>query len=149
MGDKVKHVFFDKEMREHAERLELDKKTPEELVQEIQKDMEDPEQREIILKTLKLMEKGDTQGLRKMWEDLQKKKKEHGKHPLGLQNREGRFICLSCIAHERYEDPLSFQGFEIIHIFHLAELRPGSFYQCDDCKNKFSLEGITVRITFR
>lgn len=142
MSDKVKLVFFDKEMREHAERLELDKKTPEELLQEIQKDMDDPEKRKIIIETLSLMEKGDTQGLRKMWEELQEKKKEHGKHPLGVQNRKGIFICVSCIAQKRYDDPLTLQGFEGIYIFHLAELRPGLFFQCDDCKKKFSLEGI-------
>jgi len=142
MADKVKHVFFDKEMQKHAERLELDKKTPEELVQEIQKDMDDPEKREIILRTLNLMEKGDAQGLRKMWQELQEKKKEHGKHPLGVQNRKGIFICISCIDHERYDEPLSLQGFEIIYMYHLIEMKPGSFYQCDDCKKKFSLEGI-------
>lgn len=138
MSDKVKFLFLDKEMREMAERLGVDKQTPEESGQAVLKALEDPEQREFVLECLKLIENGDIQSLRKIWEGIIKKKKELGGKVFGAQNSEGEFMCLPCIdkldVFQKYFDD------DLICFFDLDNLKPGSFYQCDNCKEKFSLD---------
>lgn len=142
MSDKVRFLFFDKEMREMAERF--GPALEEEAEQNILKALKDPKQREFVLKMFNLIKNGDMQSFRKIWQDLEKKKKEQGQNPIGVLNRKGVFICVWCLDHEKYDDPISTQGFEtIISIYDVSRLKVGSFYQCDDCKKKFSINGIT------
>jgi len=142
MSDKVRFLFFDKEMREMAEKY--GPALEEDAEQEILKALKDPEQREFVLKVLNLIENGDMQSIRKIFHGLVEKKKEIGQDPIGVLNRKGVFICAFCLVHEKYNDPTSLQGFEtIISIYDVSRLKVGSFYQCDDCKKKFNINGIT------
>jgi hypothetical protein len=140
MDSKVKTFYPDKAMRELAERLGIDKKTPEEIGQYIQETMDDPETRKHLIRMFDLIKKGDTQDIGEEWkEDLEKMEKLE-KKLVGIQEREGKFICVNCMINEGRE---YYNKDEAVTLSDIAELKPTSFYQCHNCKKKFSKEGIT------
>ena len=140
MGNKVKTFYPDKAMRELAKRLEIDKKTPEEIGQYIQETMDDPETRKHLISMFDLIKKGDTQDLGEEWkEDLEEMEKLE-KKLVGIKERKGKFICINCMIDEGRE---SYYEDEAVTLSDIAELKPTSFYQCHNCKKKFSKEGIT------
>ena len=59
MDNKIKTFYPDKAMRELAEKLGIDKKTPEEIGQYIQETMDDPETREHLIRMFDLIKKGE------------------------------------------------------------------------------------------
>jgi hypothetical protein len=59
MGNKIKTFYPDKAIRALAEKLGIDKKTPEEIGQYIQETMDDPETREQLIRMFDLIKKGD------------------------------------------------------------------------------------------
>jgi len=170
MGDKVKHVFFDKEIRERAERLELDKysqeldkMSPEDQLKELQRlkkeiqkikeemsklsDKYPAEKRLVfneIIELFDVLETVDELNKIKIFRLIEQKRKEFGQNPMGILNRKGKFVCVFCLQSEKYDNPINLQGFDtIIYLYDISNLKTGSFYQCDDCKKKFGLNGIT------
>jgi len=138
MADKVTILYLDKKMREYAERLGIDKQTPEEAEQALLKASEDPDTQELVSKGLKLIINGDIQGFRKMWKDHLLKMEETGKFIIGCHNSGGVFICCVCL-HKLDVDYVSenFSDDGLVCISDLIDLKPGSFYQCENCKEKF------------
>lgn len=140
MDNKLKTFYPDKAMRELAKRLGIDKKTPEEIGEYIQETMDDPETRKHLIRMFDLIKKGDTQTIGKEWKEDIEKMKELEKKLVGIQDKEDKFICVNCMTDEGrehyYED-------EAITLSDIAELKTTSFYQCHNCKKKFSKEGIT------
>jgi len=59
---------------------------------------------------------------------------------VGIKERKGKFICINCMIDEGRE---SYYEDEAVTLSDIAELKPTSFYQCHNCKKKFSKEGIT------
>ncbi len=170
MSDKVKHVYFNKFMREFSERHDLDKyiqevneMSPEDLLKENQRvrkelqeikaeadAIQDPETMEWLKEISELQESIDLDSELnvkeiKIMELVNEKIKAFGeKHPIGALDRKGVFLCGWCLTQEKYDDPISLIGFEtIIYVYDVTRLKAGSFYQCDDCKKKFGLNGIT------
>ena len=140
MDNKIKTFYPDKAMRELAEKLGIDKKTPEEIGQYIQETMDDPETRKHLISMFDLIKKGDTQDLGEEWkEDLEEMEKLE-KKLVGIKERKGKFICINCMIDEGRE---SYYEDEAVTLSDIAELKPTSFYQCHNCKKKFSKEGIT------
>ena len=140
MDNKVKTFYPDEAMRELAEKLGIDKKTPEEIGQYIQETMDDPETRKHLISMFDLIKKGDTQDLGEEWkEDLEEMEKLE-KKLVGIKERKGKFICINCMIDEGRE---SYYEDEAVTLSDIAELKPTSFYQCHNCKKKFSEEGIT------
>jgi hypothetical protein len=140
MDNKVKTFYPDEAMRELAEKLGIDKKTPEEIGQYIQETMDDPETRKHLISMFDLIKKGDTQDLGEEWkEDLEEMEKLE-KKLVGIKERKGKFICINCMIDEGRE---SYYEDEAVTLSDIAELKPTSFYQCHNCKKKFSKEGIT------
>ena len=139
MENKIKTLYPDKAMRELAERLGIDKKTPEEIGQYIQKTMDDPETRKHLIRMFDIIKKGDTQDIGKEWkEDLEKMEKLE-KKLVGIQDRKGKFLCVSCMIDEGREN---YYEDEAVTLSDIAGLKPTSFYQCHNCKKKFTIEGI-------
>ena len=137
MDNKVKTFYPDEAMRELAEKLGIDKKTPEEIGQYIQETMDDPETRKHLISMFDLIKKGDTQDLGEEWkEDLEEMEKLE-KKLVGIQERKGKFICINCMIDEGRE---SYYEDEAVTLSDIAELKPTSFYQCHNCKKKFSKE---------
>jgi len=140
MDNKVKTFYPDEAMRELAEKLGIDKKTPEEIGQYIQETMNDPETRKHLISMFDLIKKGDTQDLGEEWKkDLEEMEKLE-KKLVGIKERKGKFICINCMIDEGRE---SYYEDEAVTLSDIAELKPTSFYQCHNCKKKFSKEGIT------
>jgi DNA-directed RNA polymerase subunit M/transcription elongation factor TFIIS len=140
MDNKIKTFYPDKAMRELAEKLGIDKKTPEEIGQYIQETMDDPETRKHLISMFDLIKKGDTQDLGEEWKkDLEEMEKLE-KKLVGIQERKGKFICVNCMIDEGRE---SYYEDEAVTLSDIGELKPTSFYQCHNCKKKFSKEGIT------
>ena len=140
MDNKIKTFYPDKAMRELAERLGIDKKTPEEIGQYIQDTMDDPETREHLIRMFDLIKKGDTQDIGEEWkEDLEKMEKLE-KKLIGIQEKGGKFTCVSCMIDEGRE---SYYEDEAVKLSDIAGLKPTSFYQCHNCKKKFNKEGTT------
>lgn len=139
MNNKIKTFYPDKAMRKLAERLGIDKKTPEEIGQYIQDTMDDPETREHLIRMFDLIKKGDTQDIGEEWkEDLEKMEKLE-KKLVGIQEKGGKFICVSCMIDEGRE---SYYDDEAVTLSDLAGLKPTSFFQCYNCNKQFSKEGI-------
>ena len=139
MNNKIKTFYPDKAMRELAERLGIDKKTPEEIGQYIQDNMDDPETREHLIRMFDLIKKGDTQDIGEEWkEDLEKMEKLE-KKMVGIQEKDGKFICVSCMIKE---DRKSYYEDEAVTLSDIAGLKSTSSFQCHFCKKKFSKEGI-------
>jgi len=140
MNNKIKTFYPDKAMRELAERLGIDKKTPEEIGQYIQDNMDDPETREHLIRMFDLIKKGDTQDIGEdLKEDLEKMEKLE-KKLIGIQEKGGKFICVSCMIDEGRE---SYYEDEVVTLSDIAELKPTSFFQCYKCNKKFNKDGIT------
>jgi predicted DNA-binding protein YlxM (UPF0122 family) len=140
MDNKIKTFYPDKAMQELAEKLGINKKTPEEIGQYIRETMDDPETREHLIRMFDLIKKGDTQDIGEEWkEDLEKMEKLE-KKMVGIQEKDGKFICVSCMINEGrksyYED-------EAVTLSDIAGLKPASFYQCHNCKKRFNKEGTT------
>ena len=139
MNNKVKTFYPDKAMRELAERLGIDKKTPEEIGQYIQETMDDPETRKHLIRMFDFIKKGDTQDVGEEWkEDLEKMEKLENKL-VGIKERDGKFICANCMIDEGRE---SYYEDEAISLSDIAELKTTSFFQCDNCRKKFGKDGI-------
>jgi hypothetical protein len=140
MNNKIKTFYPNKAMRELAERLGIDKKTPEEIGQYIQETMDDPETREHLLKMFDLIKKGNTQDIGGEWKkDLEEMEKLE-KKLVGIQEKDGKFICVSCMIDEGRK---SYYKDEAVKLSDIAGLKTTSFFQCHFCKKKFSKEGIT------
>ena len=140
MNNKVKTFYPDKAIRELAEKLGIDKKTPEEIGQYIQDTMDDPETREHLIRMFDLIKKGDTQDIGEEWkEDLEKMEKLE-KKLVGIQEKDGKFICVSCMINE---DRKSYYEDEAVTLSDITGLKSTSSFQCHFCKKKFSKEGIT------
>ena len=139
MENKIKTFYPDKAMRELAEKLGIDNKTPEEIGQYIKETMDDPETRKHLTRMFDLIKKADTQNLGEEWKEDLEKMKDLEKKLVGIQERKGKFICANCMIDEGreyyYED-------ETVTLSDIAGLKPTSFYQCHNCKKKFSKEGI-------
>ena len=140
MDNKIKTFYPDKAMRELAEKLGIDKKTPEEIGQYIQETMDDPETRKHLIRMFDLIKKGDTQDLGEEWKEDFEKMEKLEKKLVGSQEREGNFICISCMIDEGRE---SYFEDEAVTLSDIAHLKPTSFYQCHNCKKKFGKNGIT------
>lgn len=140
MNNKIKTFYPDKAMRELAERLGIDKKTPEEIGQYIQDTMDDPETREHLIRMFDLIKKRDTQDIGEEWKEDLEKIENLEKKLVGIQEKGVKFICVSCMIDEGRE---SYYEDEAVTLSDIAELKPSSFYQCYNCNKKFSKEGIT------
>jgi len=170
MSDKVKFVFFNKTMRDLAERQEINKHSQEldkmsqedrlkelqRLKKEIQKSQGEmsklsdkyPADKRLVFNEIRelfdALETADELNKIKIFRLIEQKRKEFGQNPIGVLNRKGIFICVFCLQSEKYDNPINLQGFDtIIYLYDISKLKTGSFYQCDDCKKKFSLNGIT------
>ena len=140
MDNKIKTFYPNKALRQLAENLGIDKRTPEEIGQYIQETMNDPETRKHLTRAFDLLKKGDTQDIVEWWkEDLEQLEKLE-KKLVGIQEREGRFICVSCMIDEGRE---SYYEDEAVTLSDMAGLKPTSFFQCYKCKKKFSKEGVS------
>ncbi len=139
MDNKIKTFYPDKAMRELAEKLGIDKKTPEEIGQYIQETMDDPETREHLIRMFDLIKKGDTQDIGEGWEEDLEKMKKLEKKLVGIQEKGGKFICVSCMIDEGRE---SYYDDEAVTLSDIAGLKPTSFFQCHNCNKQFSKEGI-------
>ena len=140
MDNKIKTFYPDKAMQELAEKLGINKKTPEEIGQYIRETMDDPETREHLIRMFDLIKKGDTQDIGEEWkEDLEKMEKLE-KKMVGIQEKDGKFICVSCMINE---DRKSYYEDEAVTLSDIAGLKSTSSFQCHFCKKKFSKEGIT------
>ena len=133
MGDKVKFVFFDKEMREEAERLGIDKMTTEEFLQNLNECAKDPDNHEL----LSILEKSSGTDIIKLFKESMKTQKKLGKEVIGMQDRNGRFICCFCMSQEDWD------GLIEDEVITLGDLKFATFYQCANCKRKFSMDGVS------
>ena len=84
-------------MHELAERLGIDKKTPEEIGQYIQDTMDDPETREHLIRMFDLIKKGDRQDIGEELKKGLEKMEKLEKKLVGIQKKGGKFICISCM----------------------------------------------------
>jgi hypothetical protein len=140
MENKIKTFYPDKAMRELAEKLGIDNKTPEEIGQYIKETMDDPETRKHLTRMFDLIKKGDTQNLGEEWKEDLEKMGKLGKKLVGIHEKEGKFICVECMIDEGRE---SYYEDEAVTLSDIAGLKPASFFQCHNCKKKFDKEGIT------
>ena len=87
-----------------------------------------------------LIKKGDTQDIGEdLKEDLEKMEKLE-KKLIGIQEKGGKFICVSCMIDEGRE---SYYEDEVVTLSDIAELEPTSFFQCYKCNKKINKDGIT------
>jgi len=81
----------------------------------------------------------------KILELAEEKTKKFGKGNVGMLNSKGKFVCLYCLQDEEaVRNFIKLYDLKtIITVYDVSRLKAGSFYQCENCNRKISLNGIT------
>ena len=136
MGKKVKHVLFDKRMREWAKELRVEGKTKEELLQGLWTSLaemsQDPEQLAYFSELFNAIESGDAVEIRKLWHKVEEERRKVGL-TAGVIDFSGKFLCMSCIWDQARRYGKSFSVREIITWQDVSELGSDSSYLCRKC----------------
>ncbi len=133
---KVKHVLFDKRMREWARELHIEGKTKEELLQDLWTSLaemaRDPEQSKHFSALFDAIEKGDAVEIRKLWDKVEAWREKAGR-TAGVIDFSGKFVCMRCIWRQakKYGKPFSIS--EIVTWHDVAESGSEDPYLCGKC----------------
>lgn len=142
MSDNVKVFYPNRRMREMAKKQGIEEMTPEELIQDLRKNLEsipkDSDQHKKLLECVNAILKGDMRAFMGLWQDIISKLDRLGETEVGAQSRDGVFVCLSCIGKIDWAHLLTDDDF--ITIKDLYELKASSFYQCCECGER--IEGM-------
>ena len=136
VGKKVKHVLFDKRMRQWAKRSHIEGETKEELLQDLWTSLaemsQDPEQSRYFSELFRAIEKGDALEIRRLWDKVEAARRK-ARSTAGVVDFNGRFVCMFCIWDQakRYGRPFSIR--EIVTWHDVAESGSREPRQCRKC----------------
>jgi hypothetical protein len=162
MTDKVKYVIFDKRLRDILKKrgvhtdIDIEQSTDISL-EELQEEMVEsnksfikllyglPKGRKYLKKNPETLElfnitNMDDEIIFKQLEVINEFCSEIEVEALGFQNSECGFMCLPCVG--KLDVFQNYIDGDIIYFFDLKGLKAGSFYQCENCKEKFGVDGI-------